>query len=237
MNSLSRGIRSIRRRGVVGTLTTGLAVLGDLYFDWRYHTNTAGRYDLKGDEGRPENREYVRSYTPTRVQGIRKCLKSLNLPRNGCFVDLGCGKGRTLLLAAEYGFSRIVGVEFSEPLCRIAQENVEHYSRKTGVQAQFQVVYADVAEYEIEDDQTVFFIFNSFGVPILTEVVKSIEVSWRRRPRPLWLIYHNPVHREDVLCTGFLNITGEYQFCASEYVIYEPGLRVENEQPLHEGKL
>ena len=43
------------------------------------------------------------------------------------FVDLGSGKGRTLLLASEYPFRRIVGVELSPKLHRIAKTNVEKF--------------------------------------------------------------------------------------------------------------
>ena len=40
------------------------------------------------------------------------------------FVDYGLGKGRVLMLATEYPFKRIVGVEFSESLDRTARQNL-----------------------------------------------------------------------------------------------------------------
>src|SRR5579872_6214005 len=41
------------------------------------------------------------------------------------FVDIGCGKGRALLLADDFNFARIVGVDFSKRLIRIASRNAE----------------------------------------------------------------------------------------------------------------
>jgi len=45
------------------------------------------------------------------------------------FIDLGSGKGRTLLMASDYPFRRIVGVELLLALHQIAQENLEQVSR------------------------------------------------------------------------------------------------------------
>ncbi|MBZ5489392.1 MAG: class I SAM-dependent methyltransferase [Acidobacteriia bacterium] len=44
------------------------------------------------------------------------------------FIDLGSGKGRALLMAAQYGFKRIIGVEFMPELHRVAQENIRKYT-------------------------------------------------------------------------------------------------------------
>ena len=43
------------------------------------------------------------------------------------FIDFGSGKGRALLLASEYPFKRIVGLEFSPELHAIAEQNIQRY--------------------------------------------------------------------------------------------------------------
>jgi SAM-dependent methyltransferase len=45
------------------------------------------------------------------------------------FVDLGSGKGRVLLMAASYGFKRIIGVEFMPEWHRRAEENIRQYAK------------------------------------------------------------------------------------------------------------
>jgi predicted RNA methylase len=41
------------------------------------------------------------------------------------FVDIGSGKGRALIIAAEYAFKRIIGVEYSPSLATICRRNLE----------------------------------------------------------------------------------------------------------------
>lgn len=41
------------------------------------------------------------------------------------FLDYGSGKGRALIMAAQYPFRRILGVEFSPQLSLIASQNIE----------------------------------------------------------------------------------------------------------------
>jgi hypothetical protein len=45
-------------------------------------------------------------------------------------VDIGCGKGRVLMLASEYGFREIVGVELNRGLARVARKNLRKWLRR-----------------------------------------------------------------------------------------------------------
>jgi SAM-dependent methyltransferase len=47
-------------------------------------------------------------------------------PGEFSFVDIGCGKGRALILASQYHFRNLLGVEYSAHLCQAAEENVRH---------------------------------------------------------------------------------------------------------------
>jgi predicted RNA methylase len=52
-------------------------------------------------------------------------LNSLQLQwEDFAFIDLGSGKGRTLLLAAEYPFERVIGVEYCPQLNEVARSNI-----------------------------------------------------------------------------------------------------------------
>jgi len=50
------------------------------------------------------------------------------IPR-ATFIDIGCGKGRVLLMAAEHGFRKIIGIDFAADLCLTARGTVELYRR------------------------------------------------------------------------------------------------------------
>ena len=60
---------------------------------------------------------------------FREIINSLRIDfREFTFLDIGSGKGRALLLAAEYPFRRIVGVELMPELNSMAEENIRRFA-------------------------------------------------------------------------------------------------------------
>jgi hypothetical protein len=58
-------------------------------------------------------------YQPSEPELFHKILTSLPVKPDGfTFIDLGSGKGRTLLMASDYPFARIIGVELLDELER-----------------------------------------------------------------------------------------------------------------------
>ena len=83
----------------------------DAEFDRQYGTDTAGRIEVadqdfdSGAEGRGATR-----YEASGIDVFHAVIRSLALDhRRFTFIDLGSGKGRTLLLASDYPFKKIVG--------------------------------------------------------------------------------------------------------------------------------
>jgi SAM-dependent methyltransferase len=68
-------------------------------------------------------------YSASQPSIIRRALATIPDPQNCHFLDLGCGKGRPLLVATEFRFAAIIGVELSPTLSRIARRNADVYSR------------------------------------------------------------------------------------------------------------
>lgn len=139
------------------------------------------------------------AYSPTPVGQFRRILRELpvSTPSDFTFLDLGCGKGRTLLLAAEKGFGRVVGVEFDPGLAETARRNTETCNLGTGATTgAVEVVCGDAARYEFPLEPTVVFLFNPFGEDTLRAVVDRIEESLTLWPRPFVVAYFNPMHHE-----------------------------------------
>ena len=105
------------------------------------------------------------------------------------FVDLGCGKGRALLLAEEYGFRQIVGVEFSAKLARIASRN----AAKAG-SARIAVVRSDVRAFDFPEGPLVVFLYNPFSVQITRSVIQRLA----SRPHTSYIAYVNPLHADAI---------------------------------------
>lgn len=195
MNAFDRAVGSLRTYGVRRTLESALSVVEDRVFELRYGTDTLRTVNKEALNPSSANQSEAEYSCPTRGRAFRRLLQKFAVPRDGTFVDLGAGKGKVLLLAARYGFKRVVGVEFSPELSRIAQQNAVKYGRHMPPGSVIQVVCLDVVDYAIQDDERVFFIFNPFGASVMQHVAKNIRASLDRAPRRIWIIYRQPNHK------------------------------------------
>ena len=134
---------------------------------------------------------------------MRTVLRKLDLPKDGVFVDLGSGKGRVLLIAAQSGFQRIIGVEFSRELCEIARENVNAFRRQTQIEAQIEVIESDVATWPIDCGYNVFFMFHPFKINVLARFLENLHSSLTQFPRKIWLVFNNPTDEDDKVIGDF----------------------------------
>jgi SAM-dependent methyltransferase len=116
------------------------------------------------------------------------------------FIDLGCGKGRALILAREAGFRNLIGVEISPRLARAARHNLE----KLNVTAT--VIEGDVATFVFPDEPVIAFLYNPFGVSTMQAVVGKL----RSHRHSLHVIYINPRHGD--LFSGFQQIHCDQSF-------------------------
>jgi len=176
--------------------------IGDLFFERRLDVQTSGDIDLDELGIAAEGR---RKYRPTGWLSLRRILPPNAVTADDVFLDIGSGKGRAVLMAARYPFRRVIGVELSEQLLDIAQNNVDR--AKTHLRCQdIELVHADAESYQIPDDVTVVFLNNPFGGAIFAAVVNKLLDSYDRRPRPLRIIYANPVEEVMLLKTGRIRI-------------------------------
>lgn len=100
-------------------------------FDEHHGTDTAGFIPLSSFKIRSPVWVHGVRYAPTSPQRFEASLMSLGLDRTSfnqfTFVDVGSGKGATLLYAAELGFKLVYGVELVEELHQIAERNLSLY--------------------------------------------------------------------------------------------------------------
>ena len=160
-------------------------------FDERFGTTTEGIiYPVQSPA---EDAKDIHPYAATPAWLVHRALASLAIdPKQFSFVDLGAGKGRALMVASEFAFSKIVGVEISKEFCQLASENMNRYLASRGGGAPFMLCCVDAADYEFDDAPLVVFLFNPFGRNTLSNVLSNLEHSLRRRPREVFVIYINP---------------------------------------------
>lgn len=211
----------LKTKGLSATLLIALSIIGEFYFDWKYKTNTCSWVALD-DMGIDDNKkEHAVLYQPTRVIPLRKLFQKLKIPPGKVLLDLGCGKGRVLLVASEFGFKETRGIEFSSPLCDIAEKNIITYKAKTQTKTKFVVIHADIADHQFSDDEEVFFLFNPADDYVLEKVVENIRESLQRRDRRIWIIYRYAIHKK-VFQKG-MNIKKniEFDIWGNDFVVIE----------------
>jgi SAM-dependent methyltransferase len=92
---------------------------------------------------------------------------------NTVFIDVGCGKGRALILAAEYPFKKILGIEYSPELAQICRENLI----KLGLQDRCEVVIADAADFKFLEGNLLVFFYNPFDAILLERIFKNLAAT------------------------------------------------------------
>jgi SAM-dependent methyltransferase len=112
------------------------------------------------------------------------------------FVDVGAGMGRGLFIASQLPFKRIVGVEYSAELVRIAHENIRAAESIRPGSIPLEVVHADALEYELPNDSLLPYLFNPFDKSVMTKYVKHVQASYEAAPRRIVVVYLNPRHAE-----------------------------------------
>ncbi len=205
---LERFLCEVRRYGFFGLLVDRLKRLRpsvrieaakrkmrSLAFDREHNVDTGGVISPWAVDVSCGLGFYGKGYEASDPQRFMDTLRSLPLEHEKfVFLDLGSGKGRALLLASEFPFKRIVGVEYSKELHELALENIRRYKSGTRKCVNVESVLEDAAAFPIPDDPLVCYFFNPFAGRTMTRVLDNIVASFRRRPRDIFIVYYNPAY-------------------------------------------
>src|SRR5258706_4306772 len=192
---------------------------GDADYDWEHRVNTTSaavswRDGLLGVFHSP--------YQPTESSLFQEMLDALHQQthldsRDFVFLDLGSGKGRTLLMASDYPFRRIAGVELLPALNQAAQENLIKYRSESQKCFALESICADATEFPLPVEPTVLYLFNPFPEVGLKRMIANLEESLREHARAVYVLYHNPlIERVLTESAALKKIGGTHQ-----YAIYE----------------
>ncbi len=132
---------------------------------------------------------------------IRRCLKSVELGASDVFVDIGCGNGRVLCLAARRKVRKCVGIEYRPALAREAAKNAQSLR---GRRSPIEIIAHDAADGDFSEG-TVFWMFNPFGEQTMRRVVGRIIASQKTHPRRVRLVYVRPLHAPMLRTLGFVH--------------------------------
>src|SRR5258708_39667077 len=172
-NGLGGLIAKVREAGVSGTagfvkrqLRYHVCSFLGTRWDRKYGVDTSGQIDLTDIDVVGPNRDG--GYASVSTSPRAYAFLSVFFPddwKEFTFVDVGCGKGRVLMLAASQGFDRIFGIEFAPLICQIAEQNLVRFSGRRP--ADWSVVNADATTVDLPSGAPLLiYSFNPFKAEI-----------------------------------------------------------------------
>lgn len=168
----------------------------DLEFGVRTSGLVAGRHLKTGNRSDRHNTAYF-GVAPSILREIiarwRRTKPSAPVDEF-TFIDLGAGMGRAMLLASEYSFRAVIGVELNPALARIGRRNMALWRAAGRALAPMHMLHRDALAYKMPAGPCVVFLFNPFGAPVLRKLVQSWSRTFADREGQLDVLYVNDEH-------------------------------------------
>lgn len=160
-------------------------------FDRKYGTDTNGiiySKNLSISDSKAKDNAIFYLSAPPRVTKYMIAFLDIN-HEDFAFIDFGSGKGRVLLVASDFPFQRIIGVEISESLHMLAQRNVEIYNSPAQRCFNFELYSMDATKFPLPETNTVFHFYHPFLPEVLRPVLQNIGESLKQTPRRIFILY------------------------------------------------
>ena len=158
-------------------------------FDQMHGVDTSGLVPAKHLVTGHANDEHVTAYygvAPSILRSLIHQWRETILPHpisSYTFIDIGAGKGRGLLVASEYHFRKVIGIELNPALAGVARANVAHWTAARASDptaaplAPIEVLEQDALDYIFPATPTLLFLFHPFEAPVLRKLLRNIETQ------------------------------------------------------------
>jgi len=178
----------------------------DIRGERKYNIRTTGVKEVYKLKIKDIDTSNAAEYMPANYVLLEKVFTEVNKhPHNHTFLDMGCGKGRALFVAAHFGFQKITGVELVPKYCQQLQQQIAEKAAQFP-NTSFFVHCGNAAQYAIPDEVQVIFFYNPFNEKVMRPVVQQITKSLQRAQRPLYVIYLNPLFKHLFITAGFKEV-------------------------------
>jgi hypothetical protein len=179
-------------------------------FDQQYGIDTSGLVSLNSlDMLQHPNAVYAGPYGPSSVPQVRALIEKLDIEIDRfIFIDYGSGKGRVLLVAAQFPFREVIGVEFSRQLHEIALRNIAQFPADQLHCRSIRSTLEDATAFVLPPSDLVCYFYNPFGVEVLTGVVRRLAAHAGNGYRVI-VIYVKADHREVFDQSGVFTVMAE----------------------------
>ncbi len=180
-------IYTLKNRGLVRTCAMG-------YREWRKERElgirTLGLKHPRSCGNHHDGASGRHLYQPSSSVLFKKAMEALPFrPEGKVFLDVGSGKGRAMILAAEEGFAEVVGIEYASELIDQAQVNIEKVRAKFP-KTVFHMTEGNAIAFGLPEGTDVAYLFNPFDAETLDRWIATILPQVRK---PLHIVYMHPV--------------------------------------------
>jgi SAM-dependent methyltransferase len=191
-------------------------------FDLQYGTDTGG-YLRPAELGGSRNHDQMNNgYSAVAPSVFREACHRWRetLPPSASrleaytFVDVGAGKGRALLLAAELPFRKVIGVELNEGLAAIAQRNIAAWSRKAHPRTKIRMNCQDALEFDWPRSPLLIYLNNPFECALVKQLAARVAAA--AGGRIVDLLYVNPACADSLTRSGLFKLLWDTQIEMSE---------------------
>ena len=161
-------------------------------FDREHGTDTSGCLDASDLPHDSTARTHAICYAGSQPSMLREALMDIPSIGSCTFLDLGCGKGRAVLVASEFPFRDIIGVELSPSLAAIARANAALLARQHPSRTAVRILVADASAFPLPAGDLVIFLYHPFGPELVRKVVESVDAALRVSSATIYIVYYNP---------------------------------------------
>ena len=156
---------------------------------------------------------------PPDLPTIRQALRAMPVRDVSSFsyVDLGCGKGRSLFVAAEFPFRQIIGVELSSRLHARCLGNIRTFRPRASLP--ITSLHENAADFLFPTGDLVLYLFNPFGAETVQRVLHNLDTARRLQPCRVIVILLWPRCGDQVAALEGMHLRCETR----QYQIFEAG--------------
>lgn len=182
-------------------------------FDIVCGTDTEKICEIGSLEINSENARHAVRYQPSPQDLATEIIQAIPIDYSRfTFLDFGAGKGRVLLIAAQFPFAAVIGVEFSQELCAIASNNISKIPADKRIAGLVECHYNDVTLYPLPETPLVCYFYNPFDQLIMRKVINRLASSLKGKKREIYIIYVHPEHRALFDAEEYWDVIDESKF-------------------------
>ena len=178
----------------------------DSFFDGHFGVETANVVEAADLDIPPAMRKESQEYRPTSAVTCAVTLDRLPIEHSEYhFVDIGCGKGRVVLIASQMPFASVTGIELSQSQSERARQNLRTQHHRRVCSGPVEIVTGDATQGPWPLGPLVVYLFNPFSEDLVRQLETSLATSLSETPRDCWIVYANAV------CRGVFDESGHWR--------------------------